>query len=380
MNSQKHLFSLEPTIHYLNCGYKSPLLKSAEKATIEALIRDRNPSYITPDDFFDQVIEVRELFGKLINCPARNIAIIPSSSYGFASVLNNVKPKFDGNAITIKNEFPSGYFSLERWCDLNDNDFIVIEPEENSSAEDWNTKIINSITEDTSVVLISSIHWMNGLKFNLKAIGLKCKEVGAKFIVDGTQSVGAIPLDISQTPIDALVCASYKWLFGTYSIAFAYISDDFDKGIPLEESYMNRTNGRNFAKLTDYEPNYMPSAGRYNMGQASNLIAMPIVHEGLKQLLKWGVQNIDLYCKKQIEPLLNFFTSIDIKLENDLFRSNHLVGVKLPKQFDTKKLIEIFGENKVFVSFRGESLRVSVNVFNDEEDIQTLIESIKQSQ
>ena len=85
MNCQKHLFSLNEDVHYLNCAYKAPLLKSAEKAATNALIKDRNPFNLKADDFFSDVNKVKIEFGKLINSPKENIALIPSSSYGFSS-------------------------------------------------------------------------------------------------------------------------------------------------------------------------------------------------------------------------------------------------------------------------------------------------------
>jgi selenocysteine lyase/cysteine desulfurase len=56
------------------------------------------------------------------------------------------------------------------------------------------------------------------------------------------------------------VCAGYKWLFGPYSIGFAYFSSFFDDGIPLEESWMNREESDNFSNLTQLQSNYKPLA------------------------------------------------------------------------------------------------------------------------
>ena len=114
--------------------------------------------------------------------------------------------------------FESAYFSLKRWCENNQNELVTIDPDPNLTliGADWNHKIIDAIDENTSIVLISSVHWMNGTKFDLKRIGEKCVEVGAKFIVDGTQSVGALTMDVKDFNIDALICAGYKWLFGYY--------------------------------------------------------------------------------------------------------------------------------------------------------------------
>ena len=212
LNCQKELFSLPDNIHYLNCAYKSPLLKAGELASIQALQRQRNPGHLTEADFFDQSDRIRSLFAELTNSTSQNIAIIPSTSYGYSSILNNIRGKSNGNAVTNLHEFPSGYYCLERWCSENEQQLIVVQKDNQSiNANDWNEKIIDAITENTSVVLISSIHWMNGYQFDLEAIGRRCREMDTVFIVDGTQSVGALPIDVNQSNIDLLVCASYKW-------------------------------------------------------------------------------------------------------------------------------------------------------------------------
>lgn len=381
MNCQKHLFSLRPDIHYLNCGYKAPLMKSAEEAAIEALVRDRNPVDILVDDFFTEVSEVRESFGKLVNCDSSNVALISSTSYGFSSVLNNVKPKNNGNAITIKEEFPSAYFSLKRWCETNKNELVIVEPDADLTliGENWNQKIINAIDENTSIVLISSVHWMNGIKFDLKRIGEKCAEMGAKYLVDGTQSVGALPMDVKKYNIDALICAGYKWMFGPYSIGLAYISDRFEDGIPLEESWMNRTNAKNFSGITEYETEYNRGAGKYNVGETSNFILIPIIKEALKQISLWTVSEINAYSRKLTQPLIGYLKNLGIEFESDKYFSSHLFALKLPAEVDVDQLKKNLEKNKVYISVRGQYLRISVNIFNDEEDISQLIKSIEET-
>ena len=64
------------------------------------------------------------------------------------------------------------------------------------------------------------VHWADGTIFDLEKIRKKTKEVGALLIVDGTQSVGAMPFDVNKIKPDALVCAAYKWLMGPYGSAF----------------------------------------------------------------------------------------------------------------------------------------------------------------
>ena len=381
MKNQKHLFSLEEGVHYLNCAYKAPLLKSAEEAAIQSIIKQRNPANIKPIDYFEEAHEARTLFGNLVNCKASQVAIIPSTSYGFSSVLNNISCKRGQHALTIENEFPSDYFSIQAWCVKNEARLVVIpsNPESKQMGKDWNEQIINSISKDTAVVILSSVHWMSGLKYDLKRIGEKCKQVNAKFIVDGTQSVGALPMDVKEFCIDALVCATYKWLFGPYSVTLAYIGEAFNEGTPLEETWMNRKNAQDFSNLIDYDDHYTPDAGRYNVGQFSNLVLMPMLISALQQINKWTVERIQDYCTDLNQPLFAFLTQFDIPQEDEQYFSNHLFSLELPPQTNLDRLKAELAKRKVILSIRSGKLRISLNVFNTKEDVQQLIEAIRES-
>ena len=376
MECQKKLFSLEEGVHYLNCAYKAPLLKASEEACIRALRRERNPAQMSVDDFFSDSQKVREYFAEIIHADAPNIAIIPSVSYGFSTALNNIAGKHGGKAITIQDEFPSGYFALQRWCRENNNELIVVHTPKGKTpvGRQWNADLLKQIDEKTSVVLLSSVHWMNGLRFDLEAIGKKCREVGAKLLVDGTQSVGALKMDVQAFHIDALVCATYKWLFGPYSIALAYLNETFENGKPLEESWMNRINAREFSALSQYEERYGPHAARYNVGESSNFILMPLLRESLRQVLAWGPENIQAYCRQLISPLRHFLSEMKLDMEEEEYFSNHLFALPLPPGTELQRLRQLLKENKISISLRGAHLRTSVNVFNDEADIQKLIE------
>tara|TARA_B110000027_G_scaffold79634_1_gene84728 strand:+ start:44 stop:1183 length:1140 start_codon:yes stop_codon:yes gene_type:complete len=373
---QKHLFNLDTSEYYLNCAYKSPLLKNGEILAIQALKKERNPSYLKPFDYFNISEEIRTEFSKIINSNKDEVAIIPSSSYGFANVFNNLK--INGNkAITVENEFPSGYFSIKKWCSEKNIQLETIK-RNNLSAQDWNKKIINSIDSDTSVVIISSVHWMNGTKFDLKKIGEKCKNNNTFFIVDGTQSVGALSIDVKDFKIDALICAGYKWLFGPYSMALGYYSSKFNDGIPIEESWMNRTNAQDFSNLTEYDSKYKPMAGRYNVGETTNFILSPIMLNGLKQINSWGINNIESYCKKLSKIVISELSPLGIAFENENYFTYHLFSLGLPKHLNLLTFKKILEKKKIRVSIRGANLRVSINVFNDERDIDKLVETVKE--
>jgi len=380
LQSQKPLFHLDPDVHYLNNAYRGPQLRSSEEAGIAAIIQQRNPFQLKPTDFFEGVDSVRKLFGQLVNCESSDVAIIPSTSYGFSSILTNLKPKVGGKAVVVQDEFPSGYFSIARWAKENQATIETISPDSTtaSKGESWNSALLEAIDSKTSVVLISSIHWMSGLKFDLEAIGAKCQQMGAVFIVDGTQSVGAMPIDVKVCQIDVLICATYKWLLGPYSLSIAYIGEKFHQGIPLEESWMNRVNARDFGRLSEYATEYNPGASRYTVGEAANFVLMPMLKASLIQLLDWTPAAIQEYASSLNRPLIDFIEHIGGSTESEPYLAQHLFAPLLPKRINTGVLKQELEANQIYVSTRGEYLRVSINVFNEKEDLSKLMHVIEQ--
>lgn len=378
MKNQKHLFQLPSDIHYLNGAYMSPLLRSVEEIGIEALIRKRNPTGIQPKDFFENAEVLKSNFGKLVNCPAKQVAIIPAASYGLSTAVNNL-PKENGNtALVVSEEFPSGYYAIEKWCRYNHKSLQTIKAPETleKRGQKWNATILESINMDTAVVVMSSIHWTDGTLFDLKAIGQKCKECNALFIVDGTQSVGALPIDVEVCQIDALICAGYKWLMGPYSIGLAYYSEFFNNGIPLEETWVNRSNAQNFSGLTNYVDDYAPGAGRYNVGEYGNFILLPMMNAAIEQILEWKTENIQSYCHELTKSLIAYLRENGFWVEEDEYRAKHLFGFLLPPNISQEILLQKLQENKIYVSVRGKAIRLSTHLYNTEEDIDVLIRTL----
>jgi selenocysteine lyase/cysteine desulfurase len=379
LSSQKHLFQLPDDIHYLNGAYMSPLLKSVEEAGIASMIRKRNPSAIPTTDFFTEADMVKAKFGKLVNAAPEQVAIIPSASYGLANAVQNIPINMGNTALIVGHEFPSGYYAIEKWCKQNSKTLKCI-PAPNESTivgEVWNEQILNSISDDTCAVVISSVHWTNGTLFNLKAIGEKCKLHGALFIVDGTQSVGAMHIDVKASYIDALVCAAYKWLMGPYAIGLAYYSKAFDMGVPIEESWLNRSNAHDFTSLTKYTEDYLPGASRYSAGALGNFILLPMLNSALDQLLEWGTESIQSYCEQLTQPLLDFLLANGFGVEVANYRTKHLFGFTLPPKIEQAVLLTNLKERKIFVSTRGKAIRVSTHLYNTDIDVQALIVALQ---
>ena len=377
MRCQKTKFILSKKVIYLNCAYMSPMLKKVEKAGFKGIKQKRKPYHITPIDFFKTSDLVKKRFSSIIDCENHNrIAIIPSASYGLANVVNNISIKEKDEIILLDEQFPSNVYP---WLNLKERSkaklvFIKRPDTLIDSGKKWNEEILAAITNKTKVVAIGNIHWACGTLFDLIAIRKKTAEVGALLIIDGTQSIGALPLSIEKIQPDALICAGYKWLMGPYSIGVAYYGNYFDKGIPIEDNWINRRGSENFSGLINYSDNYGELASRYNVGEQSNFILLPMLLAGLNQIESWGVKNIQDYCKNLISEEIKKVNQKKYWIEKENYRANHLFGIK---QLDNKiNLIEKLKSKKISVSVRGDKIRVSPHVYNDKREIKKLFECL----
>lgn len=374
MHHQHLAFHLPADISYLNGAYMSPQLKSVEAVGNQAL-KAKNLPYLTKvDDFFQPVQQLKSAFAKLVHIKEpQRIAIIPAVSYGIATVCRNIQLQKDQEILIVDEQFPSNYYSWERLArEKAAHIRIVNAPSNTNRTQNWNTAILEAIGPNTKVVSMAHVHWADGTVFDLKAIRRKANEVGALLIIDGTQSVGALPFNVSEIQPDALICAGYKWLMGPYSIGLAYYGPAFDDGIPIEENWINRHNSEDFRQLVNYEPSYQAFAGRYSVGEHSNFLLVPMLHTAINQILEWGVDHIQAYAKNLGQEVLDELRSLGCQIECDAERAGHLFGIRPGSKFDLELLKKEMQARQIYVSFRGDAIRVSPHVYNSEKDFDQL--------
>ncbi|MFN1835884.1 aminotransferase class V-fold PLP-dependent enzyme [Balneola sp. MJW-20] len=374
MKSQQNLFQLDPGITYLNCAYMSPLLRSVEEAGIEGVKRKRNPVTLSPEIFFGESEILRSEFAKMVNASdPKRIAIIPSVSYGMANVARNLALSKGDNIIVVDEQFPSNIYPWRRLADECGAEVKYLKaPEGKERGKKWNNRILDSIDEYTAMVAIGNIHWADGTLYDLKAIREKTLNHNAWLVIDGTQSVGALPINVDELKPDALIAAGYKWLMGPYSMGLAYYGPAFDDAIPVEENWINRHNSEDFSRLVNYEDAYQPGALRFDVGEHSNFILVPMMVEALKQVNAWGVSNIQQYCRDITEKAVITLSNAGYRIEDPEFRAAHLFGIRLGENHSMDKIKSRLNEHNFSVSFRGDSIRVSPNVYNTEDEMMKL--------
>jgi selenocysteine lyase/cysteine desulfurase len=379
LSNQRHLFHLDDDVHYLNCAYMAPLLKSVEAAGQQALARRRAPHQILPEHFFHDAHKLRGLFARLVHCPdPQRVALVPSVSYGMAIVAKNLCTKPGQNIVVAQEQFPSNVYAWHTLAQERGLKLRTIAPPDRAKdrGQLWNERLWEAIDQDTALVALPHTHWADGTKFALGSLGARVHEVGGLLVVDGTQSVGALDFDVNEVRPDALVCAGYKWLMGPYSLGYAYFGEYFDQGKPLEEGWITRHNSEDFTGLVNYQPDYQPKALRYDVGERSNFVLVPMGIAALEQVLAWQPDRVQAYCAQLTQPLLEALPELGFAVEDPAWRGQHLLGLRLPPGLELERVRASLREHRLSVSFRGSAIRIAPHLYNDERDLAALVQAL----
>lgn len=381
LDPQRHLFSLPDDRHYLNCAYMSPVLRAAEEAAIAGIRQRHDPSVIGPDQFFDQADRVRGLFARLVNTEAERVAMVPAVSYANATLAHNLVLSAGQTVVVLHEQFPNHVYPWRRLADAQGARMVTVEPPGPLGTPDraavWNERLLDAITPDTGLVAVPNIHWSDGTLFDLEAVGERAREVGAAFIVDGTQSVGALGFDWSRVRPDALACAGYKWLLGPYTMGVLVLGDRFRDGRPLEETWVSRVGSRQFHGLTTYTDEYEPGAARFDVGERSNPVLLPWLASGIEQVLAWGVDEIQATLRPLADRISEGARGKGYGVGER--QAAHLFGLRPPGGLSPDDARTLLAEKRVSVSARGPVLRIAPHVYNTTADADALVAALPEA-
>ena len=373
LRSQRDLFEIPEDIAYLNCAYMSPQLRPAREAGERAVSRKSRPWEITPDQFFEDAEEIRALFARLVGGDAEGVAIVPSVSYGISVAAANVPVREGEKILILEDQFPSNVYAWRELAERSRATLVTIPRPEDL---DWTRALLAEIDADTAVVAVPNCHWTDGSLVDLARVGEGVREAGAALVVDAIQSLGAHPFDVSDVRPDFLVASSYKWLLGPYGVGFMYVREEYREGKPIEHNWINRRGSQDFSGLVTYQDAFQPGARRYDVGERSNFALLPMAAEALRQLLDWGVENVSETIGTLTDLIEEKAGELGIVTIPKERRARHMIGLMLGPE-PPHDLAPRLTAHTVFVSVRGESVRVSPHLYNTDRDVDHLFEVLQ---
>jgi selenocysteine lyase/cysteine desulfurase len=348
------------------------MLVPVREAGERALARRAEAWTIDARAWFEGPERLRDLFARLVGADADGIALIPATSYGLATAAHNIAPAGRDRVLMVADDFPSHVYTWRAWAARHDAEVVPVRGEPQQT---WTDALLAALDERVRVVSVPNVHWTDGALIDLARVGEAARAAGALLVVDASQSLGALPLDVSKLRPDYLVTAGYKWLFGPLSIAYMFVGEEHRDGVPIEENWINRANAEDFAGLTAFTDEYRQGARRFDVGQRTNFELLPMAVAALEQVLDWGVPAISgtlAGITGHIEEEARARNLDPLPAEQ---RGPHMLGLSLPAERREAVAAQLSAAN-VIVAIRGPSMRVSPHLHVNDADVGRLLAAL----
>jgi selenocysteine lyase/cysteine desulfurase len=374
--SQRALFEIPRDICYLNSASASPLpLRTLE--TGRAAVGRKGAPWTLDASFVPQQYErARAAAARLIHADPADVALIPSISYGVATVAKILKIARGTRVIVLQDDHSS---PVLEWHARAEAQGFVVDTVRRPDDGDWTTAVLSVIERSNappvSLASISSLHWSDGALIDVEKVGAALRRRGAIFLIDATQSVGVLAMDVRRLDPDFVMFPTYKWLLGPYGRAFLYIAKRHQDGIPLEQTADGRRDVRAENAVYFSDLRYLPDARRFDMGERDYWISLEMASIGMEMMAEWGADAVAERLRMLTNRIAEGVRGLGLHVLEPHLRTPHILSLGF-KGGIPKGLVEGLSSEGIYVATRLGRMRVSPHVFNDEEDADRFVTSL----
>ncbi len=320
----------------------------------------------------DRLADVRRLAARLVNAPAvDDICFVPNTTAGIGLIAEGFPWRPGDNVVLAAEEYPSNQYP---WLNLADRGVTVrTVPSRGNRIEIDDLRA--AMDDRTRVLAASFVQYASGFRADLDALGNLCRERDVFFFVDAIQGLGALPLDVQRSGIDALAADSHKWLLGPEGAGIAYVRRDWVERLhPIGVGAHSVVQGFDYGTI---RLDLKPHAGRYE-GGAVNVGGLLAMGESFRLLLDAGPAAVadrvlaltDELCDRAASAGLTVFSS---RAVND--RSG-IVSLESPGR-DPKAIQQRCRDAGVMVNVRAGRLRVSPHCYNTSDDLARFLDAVR---
>jgi len=348
---------------YLNSAAAGPLSCATTAAATEYYQQMMNDGDIHWDEWLEKREEVRRRVAAFINAEPDEIALTTNTSSGMNVIIDALEAH--GEVISCDLEFP---VSTLPWMNRRIPVHLVKSIAGAVAIED----IRDAMNVRTGVICVSHVQYSSGFRFDLEELG-KTKG-GHALVINAAQSAGVLEIDVKRMKIDALCATGHKWMLSGYGSGFVYLSRGLQERsnpraigwLSVEDPYGDRNNEihlrHDAAARTELGcPHF---AGMFALGASVNLIATL----GMKNIEERALELNRFLTSRLIESGLKVLSPI---ADERMRSAETLVEVAEPAAVVAK-----LAEQKIIVTKKPQGIRVATHFFNNETDIERLIERL----
>jgi len=368
----RSLFPATKHLAYLNSAAVSPIPTTAIEAINSQLTDVAANGSAHYQDWVDTKNRARGLIAEMLKVRPDQIAFLRNTSDGFASIANGLTWNAGDNIVSFEREFPSNYYAWRRIRD-EFNVELRLCPERDGRID--LAELISLIDSNTKVVAISSVQFASGFRADLERIGRAARAVDALFCVDIIQGFGAMPFDLPAQFVDAACGASHKWLCAPEGCGIIFLSDRARQRVdPTLVGWISVETPWDFE---DREQSFKPNALAWESGTGCSSLFYGL-EQSLRLLHTAGAENIERHLDELSEHLCDSLggKNYEIVSSRRPGEKSQIVCIKHSKGLTSSQIAEHLENERIIVSPRGDRLRIAPHFYNNNEDIERLINAL----
>ena len=329
----------------------------------------------------ERVESARRAAARMIAAEPDEIAFVNNTTHGINIVAEGLRWKDGDNVVTLANEFPANLYPWLNQADRGVETRLVPVDDGRPDLQ----RIAAACDRRTRVVTISWVSFCSGWRHDLQRLAEAVHRQGALLFLDVIQGLGAFELDVKNTPVDFACADSHKWMLGPEGAGVFFI-----RGEHLDKLRPTGIGWRSVGQPMDFEHVGQPlrnMASRYEGGTQcmGALAAMGASIEllgrfGPKAVSRRVIELSDYACRRLVE------IGAEVKSPRDVFgqdasspegtNKSGIVVFKLVGK-DPEAVKQLCREEGVVLSCRNGMIRISPHAYNNEDDIERLIEVVK---
>ncbi|MBR5571149.1 MAG: aminotransferase class V-fold PLP-dependent enzyme [Oscillospiraceae bacterium] len=239
-------------------------------------------------------------------------------------------------------------------------------------------KLFDLVDENTAVISLCSVENTTGFRHDLKEISAFCQARGIYLVLDITQGVASMKIDVQETPIDFMVSSTFKWLGGPFGFGFGYVSKRvLDKIAPV---YVGWTGNKKRFDHGQYVLDLNDGAGKFESGMLQ-WESMRGLEEAIKLYMELGRDDVEAYILSLVDYLYEQLESVEQVSVLGNFEKKHrsgIVYINFPAHWELNN--DIMAAHGIRANRSGNAIRTALHYYNNKADIDKLVAFLKSYQ
>jgi len=361
-------FPVRGNLVYFNHAAVAPLPRRVAAAITAHVDNVRDRGAADWRRWYADIEQTRAKAASFLGARASEVAFLPSTSWGLSAVAQAYPWQEGDNVVGDDMEFPANVYP---WMVLGRRgvEFRAAKSREGRVTVDDLAAFVDSRTR---IVAVSWVAFHNGFVYPIEEIGAFCREKGILFVVDAIQGLGALPIDVSQVPVDVLVADAHKWLLGAEACALFYVSESARERVPPVAA--GWWNVRSEGTFLDYALDFYLGARRYEAG------SLPTAQiEGLSAAIdlldEMGSEAIHGRILETVRTLADGLAFRGWTLASPEPLESGIVAMVPPDGNPNRAAKELEGRG-IIVSPREGAVRFSPHASNDAGEVERILEAV----